>query len=492
MEMTISAVQLGASSQPQAKASDSGFSDVLTEVRTASPQVQDNAVQYTSEQPSEQPVQTETAENTVGVQVLTENISVEFEETVVQLISKASGGTKEETDRIIDALLEILKKMKNDSDEDPSINLVMELLASMMGETENTPMFDFRIAATETSVTAVSTEITAILSAESESAETAPQLPVQNNENIQNTENIQNAEIPQNPEAPVLQADAQPADLHTAASNETVEITAADAQPEMSDFTVKPDGVQAKPAEGYEKLLNDILSEARKELNLTKAEFKPVQEPVPTKTDIRPQTETVTGTVRPFTHKDGTDELNSILGVTTEEAPDKQQEIKPAPVIQDTSAALTGNVPQKTEVVANETEVRVEAPLPEQQLADEILSKPETLNGGRTEFTMELNPESLGKITVRLVSTEGRVEVNITAENDATRQLLEARAENIGTALRNNGVELERYQVVSGQEEAQLMQENYDGSSKNPYGRNDEEQQQEENGDDFLEILQQL
>ncbi len=468
MEMTISAVQLSASSQPQAKASDSGFSDVLTEVRTASPQVKDNTAQYTSEQQASEYVQTEAPESTVEVQASAETISVEFEETVVQLISNASNGTKEENDRIIDALLEILKKMKDNSDEDPSINLVMELLASMLSETETAPVFDFGMTATETSVTAVNTEITAILSAESESAETATGIPVQTAENIQS----QTVDIA----SPVTET------RQTAQQSE-----AAD----LPETEIPTESATANPSEGYEKLLNDILVEARKELNLTKAEFKPVSEQNLTEAPAQSQTETVTSTVRPFTHKDGTDELNSILGMTTEET-SEQQEIKPAPIIQDASAALTGNVPQKTEVVVNETEIKVEAPLPEQQLADEILSKPETLNGGRTEFTMELNPESLGKITVRLVSTEGRVEVNITAENDATRQLLEARAENIGTALRNNGVELERYQVVSGQEEAQLMQESYDGSSKNPYGRNDEEQQQEENGDDFLEILQQL
>ncbi|MDE7233981.1 MAG: flagellar hook-length control protein FliK, partial [Ruminiclostridium sp.] len=95
---------------------------------------------------------------------------------------------------------------------------------------------------------------------------------------------------------------------------------------------------------------------------------------------------------------------------------------------------------------------------------------------------------------VRLISAGGRVQVSIAAENDATRQLLESRSDHIGAALKNNGVELERYQVVSGREEAQLMQDNYDGSSKNPYGHREEpaEEQPAEDGEDFLEILQQL
>ena len=48
-------------------------------------------------------------------------------------------------------------------------------------------------------------------------------------------------------------------------------------------------------------------------------------------------------------------------------------------------------------------------------------------------------------------------------------------------------------EYISGKTLAQLMQENYDGSSKNPYGRNDEEQPNEEGEENsFLEILQQL
>ena len=70
-----------------------------------------------------------------------------------------------------------------------------------------------------------------------------------------------------------------------------------------------------------------------------------------------------------FNRKDGTDELNSILGLGTEktaEAQDDGQEIKAVSTAQDNSAVFAGNVPQKTEVVTADAEVRVEAPLPEQ------------------------------------------------------------------------------------------------------------------------------
>ena len=99
----------------------------------------------------------------------------------------------------------------------------------------------------------------------------------------------------------------------------------------------------------------------------------------------------------------------------------------------------------------------------------------------------------LGRITVKLVTSGERVAVQITAENPETRQLLEARGENLQTVLKNGGVELERYQVVTDREEAQLMQDSYEGSSKNPYSRNNQQQNSgDDSGEDFYELLQSI
>lgn len=458
MEMTISPVQLGLSSQPQAKASDTGFSEVLTEVRAAEPQMSDYTSQYEAPRGDFQ-AEALPAEDMTALTVTEETVSVEFESTVIQLISNLSGGNAEENDRIISALLEILKKMQNNSEDDPAVNLAMELLAAMLGETDNSTVFDFTLTAAETSVTAVNTEITAILSAEEGVVpQTAAEIPAQN---------AQPDNFAQNPDSKAVPVQTE----------NTAEIPVQTAELSETD--------------PYLKLLNDILAEAKKELGLTKAEFTQteavqsgnVQAEAPVQTSREPMSMTLN-----LNRRDGTDELNSILGTVSDET----QEFKAVQSLSEATAALVENIPQQTEIPADTAEAKVEAPLPEQQLADEILSKPETLQGGRTEFTMVLNPESLGKVTVKLVSVEGRVEVNITAENDSTKQLLESRAENISAALKSNGVELERYQVVSDREEAQLMQESYDGSSKNPYGRNDEEKQDEEHGNEFLEILQQL
>lgn len=482
MNMTISAVQLGTSSQPQVKTTESGFSDVLTEVRTASPQVQSPASQQAPEQPQSSGDEIRQAIVSEGVsleaEITSEVFSAEFRETVVELVSGISDGSLEENNRIIDALLEILKKMGENDEEDTVMSLLAELLASMTGNTA----FEFKASVSETAITSVNTEITAILSAESEPAENfyaAPQ-DIMPDYNAQQTSEAQpSAEI------------EQPAAFEQPITAEPTDISAAkpvDNAPEQPAVALSE---QTAPADTYKGLLEDILAAARKDLGLTKAELAAAPSEAPVEESVQPQSEKISFTA-PLNRKDGTDELKSILGEAIDSDTDSDTEVK-APAAQENSAALMGNqLPKQTEAITAEKPQAIEAPLPEQQISDEILSKPETVNGGRTEFTMELNPENLGKITVKLVSAEGRVQVNITAENDSTRALLENRAENIGAALRNNGVELEHYQVVSEREEAQLMQESYDGSSKNPYGRNDEEQQQNEDGDDFLEILQQL
>ncbi len=498
MEMAIGAVHISASSQPQAKASESGFSEVLSEVRSSSaePKLQENTQGYEYESPEAEysdeitlkaEFSQETAEYTI------ESFSVEFVHNLKEHLSCGflpinceNCKDTEETDKIIDALLKILKKMQDESEDDTASNLLMELLASMSSSTgANTDgqsrLFRLSMTKTEISVTSVSSEMTAILSAETEQVQpqVTAELPVQNvNAQSEGQFFVQPEQVNASAEAVTTEATAVPRQSSTT----------ADVQPQTAPQTEAD----------YESLLNDLLNEARKDLGLTKAELKTVPkqtaEAIPeAEIPAEPKAD-VQSAILPMKHKDGTNELNSILGTAEETAdvPEAKQEFKPATAVNGAEINLAGNPTQHTEAITTEAEITVEAPLPEQQLTDEILSKPETLNGGRTEFTMELNPENLGKITVRLISEEGRIDVSVTADKESTRQLLEARAENIGTALKNSGVELERYQVVTNREDAQLSQETYDGSSKNPYGRDDENRNEEEHGDEFLEILQQI
>lgn len=108
--------------------------------------------------------------------------------------------------------------------------------------------------------------------------------------------------------------------------------------------------------------------------------------------------------------------------------------------------------------------------------------------GQENTLVVTLNPETLGKISMKLVENAGKISVTITAENKETAAILASRAESVQESMRDQGTQLEKYQVVYGAEQdGKAEQQNYEGSSKNPYVRDTEE----ENGDgEFEKILQ--
>lgn len=456
MEMAMSAVSVNVQAQPgssSASPSDSGFSEVLTGVRNAQPtdstpvQSDDAAAQLT-----------DAAQQTVVEAAETENVR-NIENALIQLIKDLSGGDDKQQDSIIRSLLEILKKMQKDGGDEAN-DLVMQLLMSMLNvETPDIP----QIAVLPAQTIEPTAEIAEVIA------------PVQ----------TETAAVMQ--EQPVVTQELPESNVQSETPVQTYEQSAQTAEQPEENTAAKPTQDIGSP----EKLLNELLSEARRDLGLTKAEVvqRPQQESAPEQqTEQQPQQQTAQTVAIRMNHRDATQELNSILQ-PEEQLPEHRTEETPAQNVQPVFVQST-EVRETREVPDESTQVR-EIP-PERQISEEILSKTETLSGGRTEFTMELNPENLGKITVRLVSTQGRIDVSISAENESTRQLLQSRGENIETALRENGVELERYQVISEREDAQLMQDSYEGSSKNPYSRGEQQQETEDDDGDFLELLRQL
>lgn len=456
MEMAMSAVSVNVQAQPgssSASPSDSGFSEVLTGVRNTQPT--DNAHVQSDNAAAQL---TDAAQQTVVEAVETENVR-NIENALIQLIKDLSGGDDKQQDSIIRSLLEILKKMQNDGGDEAN-DLVMQLLMSMLNvETPDIP----QIAVLPAQTIEPTAEIAEVIA------------PVQ----------TETAAVMQ--EQPVVTQELPESNVQSETPVQTYEQSAQTAEQPEENTAAKPTQDIGSP----EKLLNELLSEARRDLGLTKAEVvqRPQQESAPEQqTEQQPQQQTAQTVAIRLNHRDATQELNSILQ-PEEQLPEHRTEETPAQNVQPVFVQST-EVRETREVPDESTQVR-EIP-PERQISEEILSKTETLSGGRTEFTMELNPENLGKITVRLVSTQGRIDVSISAENESTRQLLQSRGENIETALRENGVELERYQVISEREDAQLMQDSYEGSSKNPYSRGEQQQETEDDDGDFLELLRQL
>ena len=244
-------------------------------------------------------------------------------------------------------------------------------------------------------------------------------------------------------------------------------------------------------------MLGEIIGKAKQELGLTEVKYERVTGEQDAAVPLM-QDESVKLS-RSMNRSDRTLELGHILG--EDKAPDVKEE-SDAPKTETYDAVHMSahlmqdrtdtDIPlEKLEETAQRTEIRP----PEVQAAEQILERIRNMQDDHMEFTMVLNPESLGRITVRLVMAGEKTAVEITAENPETRAILASRTENMQSMLRDNGVDLERYQVVSEQEDARFEQQSYEGSSKNPYSRDDGEENREpddENGESFYDLLGKL
>ena len=122
--------------------------------------------------------------------------------------------------------------------------------------------------------------------------------------------------------------------------------------------------------------------------------------------------------------------------------------------------------------------------------AAKLVEKAVTENDDKTEYSLVLNPEELGKITVKLTkAADGAVSVTIAAENARTQRILEQHSDLMQSNLRSNGVNLESWQTV-GERQQETMAQDYNGSSKNPYYRHDDGTSEESSDEkSFADII---
>ena len=107
----------------------------------------------------------------------------------------------------------------------------------------------------------------------------------------------------------------------------------------------------------------------------------------------------------------------------------------------------------------------------------------------QTEYSLVLNPGELGRITVKMVkAADGAVSVTVAAENSRTQRILEENSSLMQSNLRNNGIQLESWQTVSESRQETLAQD-YNGSSKNPYYREEQSTEDVEPEETFAEII---
>lgn len=112
-------------------------------------------------------------------------------------------------------------------------------------------------------------------------------------------------------------------------------------------------------------------------------------------------------------------------------------------------------------------------------------------NKEQTEYSLVLNPEELGRITVKMTKTaDGAVSVTIAAENARTQRVLEQHSELMQSNLKDSGVNLESWQTVRESQQEAYAQD-YNGSSKNPYFTQQSQNDDADDGDEksFADII---
>ncbi len=281
-----------------------------------------------------------------------------------------------------------------------------------------------------------------------------------------------------------LSVEAAAADFEAAASAAEPEEA-----PDMSEMTVTE----------TVKMLADLIEEVKDELGISEISVRHVYgdgEETPTMAEGS-QAELSNRMFR----TDRTGELDHILNGTRADMVTEDGK-KP-----DTDTETYDAVHMAAELMGSRTETDIpvedepmfpeaaEVRPPEVQTAEQILDRIQNMQDDHTEFTMVLNPESLGRITVKIAAAGERISVEITADDPKTGAMLAARNEGLQNMLRESGVQLEKCQIVSEHEDAQFNQQSYDGSSKNPYGRNDDEDKKPDDsdgGESFYDLLQSI
>lgn len=88
----------------------------------------------------------------------------------------------------------------------------------------------------------------------------------------------------------------------------------------------------------------------------------------------------------------------------------------------------------------------------EYQVIRQVIEKAETLlSENRTEMVIRLKPESLGKLTLRVIHERGEITAGLIAENEQVKAVIESNLRFLEDSLRRSGVELQSLAVSVGQ-----------------------------------------
>jgi flagellar hook-length control protein FliK len=134
----------------------------------------------------------------------------------------------------------------------------------------------------------------------------------------------------------------------------------------------------------------------------------------------------------------------------------------------DLSSNINNQQSQKLQDVTGVTKVTKNEQVFKESIFDQILGKAKvTLAKGKSEMELELKPESLGKLTLKIVTEKGSVVAKVIAENHQVKQLLELSMNELKESLESQGIKLEGFQVdVEQKKENEPRKQEEDGAKE--------------------------
>lgn len=134
--------------------------------------------------------------------------------------------------------------------------------------------------------------------------------------------------------------------------------------------------------------------------------------------------------------------------------------------------AIAGNqhsfqVPKSSETVTA-TVVRSNESAQVREIISQVIQNAKVvIDGDKTEMVMQLKPESLGKVSLKVVAENGIITARFIAENRQVKQILEANMQLLKDALEKQGLSVEGFSVSVGQDSLYGYERNglFDGNT---------------------------
>ncbi len=99
-------------------------------------------------------------------------------------------------------------------------------------------------------------------------------------------------------------------------------------------------------------------------------------------------------------------------------------------------------------------ETRTGADMPKEEILKQVVDKASVvIDGDKSEMLMELKPDSLGKLSLKIVTERGMVMAKFVAENQQVKEIIESNMQILKDALSKQGVSVQGLSVSVGNEQ---------------------------------------